>query len=236
MRAYDVEEPNGPFRAIELHRPTPGINQVLVRIAASGVDPLDTKIRAGKAAHAKHPLPAVLGLDMAGTVEEVGPGATAFRPGHEVYGMVGGVGGLQGTLAEFIAADADLVARKPANLTMREAAALPLSIITAWEGLVDCLTGRCFNQLKLPKGSQTGIPISLRAERTFQKLCWHSSRRMAAILRVTEFRRFQLMQNRQCAQGHLIDGPTDELPCLGCQTGGQLGLHTLCLYKPSPIS
>ena len=59
---------------------------MLVRIHASGVNPLDTKIRAGKAEHAKQPLPAVLGLDMAGTVEEVGPGVAAFRPGDEVYG------------------------------------------------------------------------------------------------------------------------------------------------------
>jgi NADPH:quinone reductase-like Zn-dependent oxidoreductase len=118
-------------------RPTVGANQVLVRISASGVNPLDTKIRAGKAAHAKQPLPAVLGLDMAGTVEEVGPGVRAFSPGDEVYGMVGGVGGLQGTLAEFLAVDAELLAHKPKNLSMRQSAALPLSTITAWEGLVD---------------------------------------------------------------------------------------------------
>jgi NADPH:quinone reductase-like Zn-dependent oxidoreductase len=69
MRAYLVEEPDGEFRAVELPRPTPGKGQVLVRIAASGVNPLDTKIRAGKAAHAKQPLPAVLGLDMAGSLK-----------------------------------------------------------------------------------------------------------------------------------------------------------------------
>jgi NADPH:quinone reductase len=137
MRVYVVEEPNGEFRAIERSCPTLGTNQVLVRISASGVNPLDTKIRAGKAAHAKQPLPAVLGLDMAGTVEAVGSEVTSFRTGNDVYGLVGGVGGLQGTLAEFVVADANLLACKPANLSMREAAALPLSIITAWEGLVD---------------------------------------------------------------------------------------------------
>src|SRR5262249_44031115 len=106
-------------------------------IKASGVNPLDTKIRAGKAAHAKQPLPAVLGVDMAGIVEEIGPGVTAFSCGDEVYGMVGGVGGLQGTLAEFIGADTDLLAHKPKNLSMRQAAALPLVAITAWEALID---------------------------------------------------------------------------------------------------
>jgi NADPH2:quinone reductase len=137
MRAYVVEHPAGAFRQVDLPRPAPSAGQVLLRVHASGVNPLDTKIRAGKAAHAKQPLPAVLGLDMAGVVEEVGPGVTAFRPGDEVYGMVGGVGGLQGTLAEIAVANADLIALKPKSLSMREAAALPLITITAWEGLVD---------------------------------------------------------------------------------------------------
>ena len=69
-----------------------------------------------------------------GTVEAVGPDVIAFHDGDDVYGMAGGVGGLQGSLAEFSAVDARLLARKPANLTMREAAALPLAFITAWEG------------------------------------------------------------------------------------------------------
>jgi NADPH:quinone reductase-like Zn-dependent oxidoreductase len=137
MQAYLVEEPGGSFRKVDLPRPKLKTNQVLIRVQASGVNPLDTKIRAGKAAHAKQPLPAVLGLDMAGTVEETSPGVTAFKSGDEVYGMVGGVGGLQGTLAEFIAVDAGLLAHKPKNLSMRQAAALPLITITAWEGLVD---------------------------------------------------------------------------------------------------
>jgi NADPH:quinone reductase-like Zn-dependent oxidoreductase len=137
MQAYLVEEPNGDFRKVDLPRPTLKVNHVLVRVQASGVNPLDTKIRAGIAAHARQPLPAVLGLDMAGIVEEVHPAVTAFKPGDEVYGMVGGVGGMQGTLAEFIAVDADLLAHKPRNLSMRQAAALPLITITAWEGLVD---------------------------------------------------------------------------------------------------
>jgi NADPH:quinone reductase-like Zn-dependent oxidoreductase len=137
QRVWLVETPGGPFEDQEGPRPTPQRGEALVRIAASGVNPLDTKIRAGKAAHAEQPLPAVLGLDMAGTVEEVGEGVTKFRPGDEVFGMVGGVGGRQGTLAEFVRADARLLAHKPGKLSMRECAVLPLSTITAWEGLVD---------------------------------------------------------------------------------------------------
>src|SRR3984885_11255663 len=137
MRAYLVERPEGEFRAVDLPRPIPAAGQVLVRVHASGVNPLDTKIRAGKAGHANQALPAVLGLDIAGVVEDCGPGVTTFHPGDEVYGMVGGVGGLQGTLAEYVVTNADLVALKPKSLSMRGAAALPLIAITAWEGIVD---------------------------------------------------------------------------------------------------
>ncbi|MFZ3202856.1 MAG: alcohol dehydrogenase catalytic domain-containing protein, partial [Pseudomonas sp.] len=137
MRALFVDHANAPFRLAQVPRPQPAAGQVLVRILASGVNPLDTKIRAGQGAHAKQPLPAVLGLDLAGVVEAVGAGVSAFAVGDEVYGMAIGIGGQQGSLAEFAAVDADLLAKKPANLSMREAAALPLIIITAWEGLVD---------------------------------------------------------------------------------------------------
>ena len=137
MKSLVLDSADAPFRLVTGARPTPAAGEVLVRIRASGVNPLDTKIRAGKAAHARHPLPAVLGIDLAGTVEAVGEGVTAFRPGDEVYGMTGGVGGVQGSLAEFAAVDARLLAVKPAQLSMREAAALPLAFITAWEGLVD---------------------------------------------------------------------------------------------------
>lgn len=114
-----------------------GKGEVLVRILASGVNPLDLKIKAGQAAHAKTTVPAILGIDMAGVVEKIGEGVTGFAPGDKVYGMTGGVGGVQGSLAEYAAVDYRLLALKPGNLSMREAAAIPLSFITAWEGLVD---------------------------------------------------------------------------------------------------
>lgn len=137
MKALILEEYNAPFRLVEMSRPRVAAGQVLVRIKASGVNPLDTKIRTGNGGHAKQTLPAVLGMDMAGVVEETGPGVTGFRVGDEVYGMTGGVGGVQGSLAEFAAVDAELLAKKPAGLSMRQAAGIPLSFITAWEGLVD---------------------------------------------------------------------------------------------------
>ncbi len=137
MKAALIEAQNSEFKIADIARPSPQASQILVRIKAAALNPLDLKIRAGEAAHARHPLPAILGIDMAGIVETVGPGVEGFRPGDEVYGMTGGVGGLQGSLAEFAAVDADLVALKPRNLSMREAAALPLIAITAWEGLAE---------------------------------------------------------------------------------------------------
>ncbi len=137
MKAAVIDGPQAPFRLADIPKPSAGPGQILVRVHASGVNPLDTKIRAGAAGHARHPLPGILGIDLAGVVETVGAGITRFRPGDSVYGMTGGVGGVPGSLAEYALVDADLLAPKPSNLSMREAAALPLIVITAWEGLVD---------------------------------------------------------------------------------------------------
>ncbi len=137
MRAMVLQQAGGAFLPTDLPKPVPQAGQVLVRIHASSINPLDIKIRAGQAAHARHPVPAVLGIDLAGVVEQVGEGVTGFAPGDAVYGMAGGVGGVQGTAAQYAAVDADLLAHKPVNLSMREAAAMPLVAITAWEGLVD---------------------------------------------------------------------------------------------------
>ena len=137
MRAAVLDGPNLPFKVNSISCPQPKRGEVLVRVRASGVNPLDLKIRAGEAAHARHLLPAVLGIDLAGVVQAVGSDVSGFREGDEVYGMTGGVGGVPGSLAEFATVDAALLALKPAGLTMREAAALPLVFITAWEGLVD---------------------------------------------------------------------------------------------------
>jgi NADPH:quinone reductase-like Zn-dependent oxidoreductase len=137
MQALIVDSANGPLRLVSIQRPVPGPGQVLVRIKASGVNPLDVKIRSGQAAHARQPLPAVLGMDIAGTVAGMGEGVSGWLPGDEVYAMATGIGGVQGSLAQFAVVDARLLAHKPGNLSMREAAGLPLVLITAWEGLVD---------------------------------------------------------------------------------------------------
>jgi NADPH2:quinone reductase len=156
MLAAIAETPHGPIPVRRVERPEVRTGTVLVRIHASGVNPLDTKIWAGAAPHARQPLPAILGLDLAGVVEGVGAGVEQLREGDEVIGMTGGVGGLPGTLAQYAAVDAALLAIKPANLSMRESAALPLVFITAWEGLVDRAAVRP-NQTVLIHGGAGGI-------------------------------------------------------------------------------
>lgn len=137
MQAIVLHAFGAPLALQEIARPAAGPGQVLVRVHASGVNPLDTKIVAGKAGHAQAVLPAVPGIDLAGVVESVGADVQGFAPGDRVYGMTGGVGGVAGSLSEYVAVDARLLAIMPEQLPMRDAAALPLIFITAWEGLVD---------------------------------------------------------------------------------------------------
>ncbi|WP_165590660.1 MULTISPECIES: zinc-dependent alcohol dehydrogenase family protein [unclassified Flavobacterium] len=137
MKALFTNTYESEFVKTEIEKPAPKKGEVLVKIHASGVNPIDNKIRLGLSPYASPVLPAVLGTDLAGVIEQVGEDVTDFKVGDEVYGLAGGVLGLQGTLAEYTAVDADLLAIKPKNLTMKEAAGIPLVLLTAWEGLID---------------------------------------------------------------------------------------------------
>ncbi len=110
--------------------------QIKVKLAAAGVNPVDTKIRRNGVFY-DQPLPAVLGCDGAGTVIEVGRAATRFKPGDKVWFCHGGLGREQGNYAEFNVLDERWVALMPNSLSFTEAAALPLVLITAWGGLYD---------------------------------------------------------------------------------------------------
>jgi NADPH2:quinone reductase len=156
MKAVVLEEFGSAPVLRSVERPAPGPGEVVVRVAASGVNPLDIKIMAGAAAHARVKPPMVLGMDLAGVVTELGEGVRQLAVGDEVYGMTGGVGDRPGSLAEYAAVDADLLAVKPARLPMAEAAALPLAAITAWEGLVD-RAGVRPGQLVLVQGGAGGV-------------------------------------------------------------------------------
>jgi NADPH2:quinone reductase len=114
--------------------PTP--SHIRVRLHAAGVNPVDTKLRKNGTYHPDK-LPTVLGCDGAGVVETVGTAVTRFKPGDEVYFFNGGIGGEQGNYAEYTVIHEDYAAAKPRNLSMAEAAAVPLVLITAWESLFD---------------------------------------------------------------------------------------------------
>lgn len=128
-------DPESAFTVRERPRPVPGPGQVLVRVEATSVNPLDLQIRRGDYRD-QVALPAVIGNDVSGVVVETGPGADDFRPGDEVWYLAPLFAG-QGTYAEFHMADQALVARKPAGLSHTEAAGLALVGATAWEALVE---------------------------------------------------------------------------------------------------
>jgi NADPH:quinone reductase-like Zn-dependent oxidoreductase len=119
----------------ESPRPAPLPTEVLVRVHAAGVNPVEAMIRDGRFPLLGRP-PFVLGWDVSGVVEEVGPGTARFRPGDEVYGMPF-FPRPAAAYAEYVAAPSRQLARKPASLDHVHAAALPLVGLTAWQGLVD---------------------------------------------------------------------------------------------------
>ena len=120
---------------VELPKPEPQGRDLLVRIEAVSVNPVDTKVRAPKP-KVESP-PRVLGWDAAGVIESVGPEVTAFKPGDEVY-YAGDIT-RPGTNSQYHLVDERIVGRKPGKLSFGEAAALPLTTITAWESLFDRL-------------------------------------------------------------------------------------------------
>ncbi|MEU7811137.1 NADP-dependent oxidoreductase [Pseudonocardia sp. NPDC049154] len=138
MRAFLVDKygKDSTLREGKLPDPEIGDRDVLVRILAAGVNPLDTKILAGEfTLFLPYKPPFVLGNDLAGVVERVGPRVQKFAPGDEVYARPDTK--RIGTFAELIAIDEGDLALKPAGLTMAEAASLPLVALTAWQALVE---------------------------------------------------------------------------------------------------
>lgn len=137
MRAVVAEQPGGPevLTLREVPRPVPRMTEILVRVKAAGVNPTDWKTRTGGGLSGRS-FPTILGYDVAGVVEEVGPGVTMYEPGDEVLGMPL-FPAPPGAYAEFVAAPGRQFVRKPAALSFEEAAGLPLAALTAWQGLFD---------------------------------------------------------------------------------------------------
>jgi NADPH:quinone reductase-like Zn-dependent oxidoreductase len=139
MRAVVQHAFGGPdvLRVREVPRPAPLPTEVLVRVHAAGVNPVDWKTRSGGAmAGVLGEPPFTLGWDVSGVVEETGFGVTTLKPGDEVYGMPW-FPRAAGGYAEYVTAPARQFARKPASIGHEQAAAVPLAALTAWQALVD---------------------------------------------------------------------------------------------------
>ncbi len=138
MRAIVMTRPGSPdvLTEMEMDKPVCADDEILVRIMAAGVNPIDTKLRAN-GLYFSDGLPAILGCDGSGVVEQVGQQVTRFEPGDAVYYCYGGLGQAAGNYAEYIAVPERYAAMKPDCLDFIDAAAAPLVLITAWEALFD---------------------------------------------------------------------------------------------------
>ncbi len=136
MRAVRVHQFGGLDAIVyeEAPLPAPAERQVLVRVKAAGVGPWDAWVRAGKSA-LPQPLPLILGSDLSGIIEEVGPGVTGFQPGDDIFGVTNSR--FTGAYAEYAPADSAMIARKPGRLSYVEAASIPVAASTAWQMVFD---------------------------------------------------------------------------------------------------
>ncbi|PJA32200.1 MAG: alcohol dehydrogenase [Zetaproteobacteria bacterium CG_4_9_14_3_um_filter_53_7] len=138
MRAMMMNEPGSPdvLKLVEVDKPVCGDGEVLVQVMAAGINPVDTKLRKN-GLYFPDSLPAILGCDGSGIVEQVGAGVSRFEAGDPVYYCFGGLGQKAGNYAEYIAVPESYVAMKPDCIDYIDAAAAPLVLITAWEALFD---------------------------------------------------------------------------------------------------
>ncbi len=159
MRAMVIDR-FGPPEVLhwgDIRRPKPGEGEVLVQVGFTSVNPADCKARRGLLSkYIDYHFPFVLGFDLAGTVAEVGPGVTKFRPGDRVFGTSRQGQGLDGSYAEYCIASEWMLAPLPEGISLAEAAALPTAGTTAFGGLVD-VGGLKAGQSVLINGGAGGV-------------------------------------------------------------------------------
>jgi NADPH:quinone reductase-like Zn-dependent oxidoreductase len=125
---------SGVLKLEEVPKPAAGAGEVLVRVRAAGVNPVDWKVRAGYLqSFIPHKLPLILGWDVSGVVEKTGPNVTAFAQGDEVYGQLDIT--RNGAYAEYVVSGVDRLGRKPKGLTHDQAASVPVAAMAAWQAL-----------------------------------------------------------------------------------------------------
>lgn len=142
MKAIAIEQFGGPevLRLVDLPRPEPGPDQVLVRMAFASVNPADWKSRTGwlkPLPWFAYSFPLVMGFDGSGVIEQLGPGVIGFTPGDRVFVRSQHGNGKWGTYAEYAVAGADSVAIVPDGLNLAEAATVPTAALSAWAGIYD---------------------------------------------------------------------------------------------------
>ena len=137
MKAVQIHKYGGSEELVLEEAPKPVIDEheVLIKIYASGVNPVDWKIRVNKSGGEKRTFPIILGWDMSGVIESVGNYVQGFKPGDEVYGMPDI--SKNGSYAEYIAVDPNRIALKPLSIDHVAAASLAMASVTAWQGLFD---------------------------------------------------------------------------------------------------
>ena len=151
MKAVIINQFGPPevLKNVTMERPVPKDDEVLIRIKFAGINPVDTKVRAGTNARAKTlKLPAILGWDVSGIIESVGKNVSQFKKDDEVFGCIG-FPGLGKTYAEFAVADPKLLTKKPSHISFEEAAAVPLAGLTAYQAINE--------HLKIIKGQKVLI-------------------------------------------------------------------------------
>src|SRR2546430_11889475 len=136
MKALAIRRYRAPMEIMELPRPEPGPGDLLVRVRAASINPLDYKIRdGGVKVLLPYSFPLILGNDLAGDVEAVGPGVTKFKAGDAIYPRLDK--DRTGAIAEYALVPESAAAKKPARLDYLQAASLPLVGLTAWQALID---------------------------------------------------------------------------------------------------
>jgi NADPH:quinone reductase-like Zn-dependent oxidoreductase len=152
MKALAIRRYKGPMAMMELPRPEPGPGELLVRVRAAGINPLDYKIRDGVVkVLLPFSFPLILGTDLAGDVEAIGPGVTKFKRGDAVYSRLDN--DRIGAFAEYAVVRESAAARKPARLDYTEAASLPLVGLTAWQTLIELARLRAGQRVLIHAGS-----------------------------------------------------------------------------------
>lgn len=139
MKAMVIEDfgESNIFLEREVDVPSLKENEILVKVAATSVNPIDTILRMGGMPQLVPELPAVIHSDISGTVVKTGNGVKKFSIGDRIISLYGGMVGIQGALADFIAVDENSAAKAPDNIPIGDAASIPLTALTAWESLIE---------------------------------------------------------------------------------------------------